>query len=324
MQTGVEATIGAARTTQQNGPKSTMHEKICLITPSHAGDIRQFSVLRRSIKLFAPDFAHIALINTEDCDVFRDRFRGDSRLQIVRTADVLPREIEQRRRKSGPRWLTGKWLHKRLIKGWHAQQLMKLYALADCRHEAAVFIDSDVFICRPMGPDYFYVNDRLKLFRRRALNAECLDFDIATHEILGNPLHQITELYDYIFSPACFRKSSAVSLFQEFDRRKRSTWVRRFVAHTRPSEYNLLGYAATVLEGKAGYHLVECNPDDVHHSVRFPEDRAHLTEELERMRLQPKYFALIQSRLGIHFDHIAGAFDQVAEAHQLSLLPSQA
>lgn len=301
-----------------------MHEKICMITPSHAGDIEQFSVLRRSIELFAPGFPHIALINTEDCDQFRDRFRGDTQLEIVRTAEVLPRPIEQRRRKTGPRWLTGRWLHKRLIKGWHAQQIMKLYALADCRYEAAVFIDSDVFICRPLGADYFYVNGGLKLFRRRALNAEGLDFDISTHDILGNPLHQITELFDYIYSPACFRKSSAVSLFQEFERRKRSTWVRRFLAQTRPSEYNLLGYAATVLEGGAGYHLVDCNPDDVHHSVRFPEDRAHLAQELERMRTQPKYFALIQSRLGIDFGHIASAFDTVAEAHRLSPQPSEA
>ena len=301
-----------------------MHKKICMLTPSHAGDLEQFSVLRRSIKLFAPGFPHLALINTEDCDEFRDRFRGDAHLQIVRTSDVLPRPIEQRRRKSGPKWFTGKWLHKRLIKGWHAQQIMKLYALADCHYEAAVFMDSDVFICRPLGPDYFYVDDRLKLFRRRALNAEGLDYDISTHEILGNPLHQITELFDYIYSPACFRKSSAIRLFQEFERRKRSTWVRRFLAQARPSEYNLLGYAATVLEGGAGYHLVECNPDDVHHSVRFPEDRAHLAEELEHMRTQPKYFALIQSRLGIDFDRIASAFDTVAEAHRLSLPPAEA
>jgi hypothetical protein len=303
---------------------TTGASSICIITPSHVGDIRQFSVLRRSIKLFAPGFAHIAIVNTEDCDAFRDRFRGDTNLEIIKTSDVLPRSIEQRRRKSGPKWLTGKWLHRRLIKGWHAQQLMKIYALAECHYEAAAFIDSDVFFCRPLGPDYFYVDDQLKLFRRRALDAEALDFDISTHEILGNPLHQITELYDYVFSPACFRKSSAISLFAEFDRRKRSTWVRRFLAQTRPSEYNLLGYAATVLEGGAGYHLVECNPDDLHHSIRFPEDRARLAEEIEQMRIRPKDFVLIQSSLGLHFDQIAKAFDRVAEAHLVSSVPSEA
>jgi hypothetical protein len=281
-------------------------------------------VLRRSIRLFAPDFAHVAIVNSEDCGLFRARFRDESRLEIVKSAAVLPRFLERRRRKSGPRWLTGKWLHKDLIKGWHAQQLMKLYALAQCEYEAAVFIDSDVFICRPLAGDYFHVDGRLKLFRRAALNAEAADFDISTHDIIGNPLHNVTQLYDYIFSPACFRKSSAVSLFAEFERRGRSNWVKRFLAQARPSEYNLLGYAATMLEDCEGYCLTECNPDDLHHSVRFPEDRARLAEEIELMRTQPKAFALIQSTLNIDGDQIASAFECVAAANHAPLLPTQA
>ena len=291
---------------------------ICLMTPTHVGDIRQFAVLRRSIAVFAPGFPHIAIVNTEDYAEFSDRFNRDPHLQIVRTADVLPRELERRRRKSGLKWFTGRWLHKHQIRGWHAQQLMKLYALAECPYEATAFIDSDVFICRPLGPEYFYIDGRLKLFRRRAVNAECLAFDIATHDILGNPLHQVTELFDYIFSPACFRRSSAVRLFAEFQRRRRTTWVRRFLAQRRPSEYNLLGYAAMILEGGAGYQLTECNPDDLHHSIRFPEDCAHLNAEIERMRQQPKDFALIQSRLGLHCDQIADAFERVEEAHRMA------
>ena len=288
------------------------------MTPTHIGDIEQFAVLRRSIEVFAPGIPHIALVNTEDCRQFRDRFKDNSNLQILPSAEVLPRDIERRRRKSGPRWLTGKWLHKDLIKGWHAQQLMKIFALAKCPYEAVVFMDSDVFICRPLGRDYFFVDGRLKLFRRDAVvNAECLDFDISTHDILGNPLHrvQVTELYDYIFSPTCFRRSSAVRLLAEFEARQRK-WVKRFLEQKRPSEYNLLGHAAMVLEGGAGYQLIECNPDDLHHSIRFPEDSAHLDAEIELMRQQPKEFALIQSSLGLDVDRIAAAFARVEAAHR--------
>jgi hypothetical protein len=285
---------------------------ICIITPSFIGDIERFAVLRRSIQLFAPEMAHLAIVHTEDCAQFRERFGGQSSLRIIPTADVLPPTVEQRRRKSGLRWLTGRWLHRRQIKGWHAQQLAKIYALAECPVEAAVFLDSDVFICRPLHPDYFYVDGQLKLFRRRAPNAECSDFDITTHDILGNPLHQVTELYDYIYHPCCFRRSSAIRLLEEFRRRKRSSWVRRFVAQNRPSEYHLLGYAATVLEGCAGYHLVECSPDELHHSIRFSEDRGRFHEEVQRMWMQPKPFALIQSTLGIEVEQVADAFDRVA------------
>ena len=295
---------------------------ICFMTPTHVGDLRQFSLLRRSIQVFAPGIPHIAIVNTEDYREFVDRFGSEPLLEIVKSADVLPADIERRRRKSGLKWFTGRWLNKGLIKGWHAQQLMKLFALAECPHEAAVFIDSDVFVCRPLAPDYFHVDGRLKLFRRDAVNAECQDFDISTHDILGNPLHQVTDLYDYIFSPACFRKSTARRLFAEFEARRRSTWVRRFLAERRPSEYNLLGYAATVLEAGAGYQLVECNPDDLHHSIRFPEDRVRLDAEIEEMRHQPKDFALIQSRLGLEWEQIANAYARVEEAHLAASVPA--
>jgi hypothetical protein len=295
---------------------------ICFMTPTHVGDIRQFSVLRRSIQVFAPGIPHIAIVNTEDYREFVARFHSEPLLEIVKSADVLPADIERRRRKSGLKWFTGRWLNKGLIKGWHAQQIMKLFALAECPYEGAVFIDSDVFVCRPLAPDYFHVDGRLKLFRRGAVNAECQDFDISTHDILGNPLHQVTDLYDYIFSPACFRKSTARRLFAEFEARRRSTWVRRFLAERRPSEYNLLGYAATVLEAGAGYQLVECNPDDLHHSIRFPEDRVRLDAEIEEMRQQPKDFALIQSRLGLEWEQIANAYARVEEAHLAASVPA--
>lgn len=230
---------------------------ICLMTPTHLGDLEQFALLRRSLEVFAPAIPHIAIVNTEDYPRFSARCKLSSNLQLLKTEDVLPPEIERRRRNPGPKWLASHWRHRRLARGGYAQQLSKLFGLAACPYEAAAFIDSDVFVCGPLSADYFFRDGRLKLFRRRAVNAECLDFDIATHEILGNPLHQVTELFDYRFSPACFRRSTAVRLLAEFAARRRTSWVRRFLAQQRPSGYNLLGYAATVLEAGAGYELVD-------------------------------------------------------------------
>lgn len=292
---------------------------ICILTPTYAGDLQRFALLRRSLATFAPGIAHIAVVNSEDLGLFADRFRGEPALELVATRDVLPASIERRRRKrSGPSWLAQGWLRQRTIKGWYAQQLAKIFVLASCRYDAAAFVDSDVLVCRPLSADYFYVDGSLKLFRQRASNAEQLDFDVATHDILGNPLHTVTELYDYIFSPCCFRKSTAISLLEEFGRRglaRRERWIRRFLREKRPSEYNLLGYAATVLERGAGYHLIECDPQDLHHSIRYPEDRARVLEEIERMRTEPKPFALIQSTVGVRLEQISEALDRLAEAH---------
>lgn len=268
--------------------------------------------------MFAPGIPHIAIVNSEDLGQFADRFRGEPALELIAIGDVLPASVERRRRRSGASWLARGWLRQRTVKGWYAQQLAKIFALAQCRYEAAVFVDSDVLVCRPLSSDYFYVNGSLKLFRQRASNAEQLDYDVATHDILGNPLHGITELYDYIFSPSCFRRSSAVSLLEEFKRRglaRRERWIRRFLHEKRPSEFNLLGHAATVLERGAGYHLIECGPRDLHHSIRYPEDRVLVTQEIERMRTDPKPFALIQSTAGVRVGQISEALDRLAEAH---------
>ena len=283
---------------------------LCILTPSYRGDLAQFAVLRESIRVFAPEISHVALVHTEDYRRFRKRFQAEPNLEIIPTAAVLPREIERRRRKSGPKWLTGNWFGRRQIRGWHAQQLAKIFALASSRYEAALFVDSDVFICRPLQARDFYVDGRLKLFRQRAKNAEQLDFDISTHDLLGRPLHAVTDFFDYIFHPACFRRWTALGLLQELSRRRgsESRWMRKFLEERRPSEYNLLGYAATVLDGGVNYELVECKPTDLHHSVRFPEDLVRFEQEMRLMLAQPKQFALIQSTVGIDPARIATVF----------------
>jgi hypothetical protein len=170
-------------------------------------------------------------------------------------------------------------------------------------------VDSDVFICRPLQARDFYVDGRLKLFRQRANNAEQLGFDISTHDLLGRPLHTVTDFFDY-FHPACFRRWTALGLLQELSRRRgsESRWMDKFLQERRPSEYNLLGYAATVLDGGANYELVECKPTDLHHSVRFPEDLVRFEQEMRYMLARPKQFALIQSTVGIDPARIASVF----------------
>jgi hypothetical protein len=192
---------------------------------------------------------------------------------------------------------------------------MKIFALAECPADAAVFLDSDVFLCKPLARDFFFVDGNLKLFRRPAVDAEGFDFDISTHDILGNPLHQVKDLFDYIYTPCCFRKSTALALFAEFEqRRRRSKWVHLFLIQGRPSEYNLLGYAASVLEQFRGYHLVECEPSDLNHSIRFPEDRNKFASIVECMLDQTKQFALVQSTAGIEAVEVERAFDALSRA----------
>ena len=161
----------------------------------------------------------------------------------------------------------------------------------------------------------FRSDGRLKLFRQPAVNAESFDFAISTHDIIDNPLHKVTQLYDYGFHPACFRKSTAIRLLDELVRRRRTQakWLHKFLSEKRPCEYSLLGYAATVLEAGAHYHMMECSPTDVHHSVRLTQDRTRFAEEMRQMLAQPKHFALIQATLRTDPAQIASVFHRLVQ-----------
>ncbi|MDD5273722.1 MAG: DUF6492 family protein [Methylovulum sp.] len=291
---------------------------ICLITPTYIRDIEQFALLRKSIIEFAANYHHLVIVQGEDFNAFNHRFGHGNNISIVKTQDILPSYIEKRRHLSvEPKIIRSikKFFYKKLILGWQAQQLTKIYALAKCGFEAAAFIDSDVFLCDYIPANYFYVNDDLKLFRRKALNAESLDFDISTHEIIGNDLYDITELFDYIFHPSCFKKSTAIALLDMLTDLHGEKWFKRFFSEKRPSEYNLLGYAANFLEKYQGYSVVNCNPEDVHYSIRCAVDCEKLQLNVTRFMEDEikKPFFLIQSTLRLNNDQITEAFHRVLE-----------
>jgi hypothetical protein len=284
----------------------------CIITPSYIGDIAQFSLLRKSIEIYARDYPHIVIVHSEDYPAFNSRFGASRNITILKTSDILPSFVENRR-KSKIKLVNRfkKRFARKPVEGRYIQQLTKIYALSLCEYDSAAFIDSDVFLCAPLCPDYFLEGEKVKLFRRMATNAESMDFDISTHEIIGNDLHKIHQLFDYIFAPASFKKSSAVSLLNLLNSKYGNSWVNRFFSERRPSEYNLLGYSATIIEKGLGYSLIECNPADIHHSLRFKEDTDKFREEVDSCLRHPKHFFLIQSSLNLNIRHITDAFDVV-------------
>ena len=165
------------------------------------------------------------------------------------------------------------------------------------------------------------MDGRPKPFRRQAVNAECLDFDISTHDILGNPLHRVTDYGLYFLAvllPPVERRAAA-----------RESSVRRQVGKALPGAKTPVRITTCWVTRRWSSRAAPTtsssrrNPDDLHHSIRFPEDRAHLDAEIERdTRQQPKEFALIQSSLGLDIDRIAAAFARVEEAHREELARS--
>lgn len=272
--------------------------RVAIVTASFARDIEAFALLRDSIERFAPTFKHIAVVHTEDFAQFKARFGHQKTLTLWRTADVLPRSLERKRKVFRHRWLKDifRWAFARWYSGWHFQQLSKIYTLAKLPYEAAMFLDSDCFIREPLNEDWcFNPEGKLKLFEQCASNAEQMAFDATTYRIFRKPLNQIEKLKDYIYQPACFYRRTAQRLLVELH--KRSAWHYRFLNETMPSEYNLLGFCATQLENYADYELVNLPPDGSHHALRFQDDKDDLAQFMEGVATDPKPFVWIQSTL---------------------------
>lgn len=276
---------------------------VCLITATYIKDIDRFKLLRQSINKYAHNYHHITVVHDEDIKEFKKQFPNEKNFTLLSTADILPKDVERRREKLYDRKIPldlKRRIYHPYISGWHCQQLTKIATLAACDYEAAAFLDSDLFLCQPLDDAFFGVKGNIKIFRRRATNAEQIDYYISTYDLLNCKLNDENLFFDYIFAPACFRKETAKKLMQYTKNLSDKNWLKLFSAEKRPSEYNLLGHIADNTENFSEYSLIELNPDDLHYSIRYHSDLSNLKERVHEARTNPiKPFCLVQSNLDI-------------------------
>lgn len=277
----------------------------CYVTPSFLGDIERFALLRASLRLFSPDVPHLAYIDTEDCPAFRRRFHGDPGLEIVPTAAVLPAGLErQRRRRRG--W--SGWLVERLawrlgwqapcLSGWKLQQVVKLAALAELPHATAVFLDSDILACAPLGRASFFTADgRLRLLETPAETYEDFAFEFTRQLIVGRRPDEPAAAFNYIHQAPRFLRRTGARLKAHLATLA-EPWYGGILDQILPSEYDLLGFVARELEAYAGYLREESAPAGWVYKVA---QRQHLDAALDACRAERgrRGFLLIQSNMGI-------------------------
>ncbi|KMQ73559.1 DUF6492 family protein [Marinobacter subterrani] len=144
--------------------------RIAFITPTWAGDLEHFRVMRRSFEQSPlAGFDHYVVVQDEDLSLF-EAFRNRPGLKLLSTRDVLPAEVEYRRaraRKLSERFgrdftrICGSL--KRLFSwplwpaytGWHTQQLCKFKLASELDADTAVILDSDVVVTPAAGAGDF-------------------------------------------------------------------------------------------------------------------------------------------------------------------------
>ncbi len=134
---------------------------IVLITPTWAGDVDHFRVMRRSLEASPlAGLDHYVVVQTEDLPLFEE-FRDRPGLELLSTAQVLPVEVEDRRvraRRLADRYgrsatrMAGSlkrvlgWPKWPSYTGWHTQQLCKLKLASETTCDLAVVLDSDLVV----------------------------------------------------------------------------------------------------------------------------------------------------------------------------------
>ncbi len=138
----------------------TTSGQISLITPSWAGDLEQFRLLRASLdRSSLAHLPHTVVVQTEDINTFSG-FNSPA-LELKATREVLPLKVEQRRlaarrasrllgrhltRVSGSARRTLGWPRWPAYTGWHTQQVSKLALAAQAQSDYVLVLDSDVIV----------------------------------------------------------------------------------------------------------------------------------------------------------------------------------
>lgn len=147
-------------------------DDISLLTCSFRGDLEACRILCESIDRFVPrEMRHTLIVPTRDLDLFAP-FAGGRRA-VVSEDLYLPRAFFKlpmpparwRRLLHLPRRNIYLTPYSKPVRGWIAQQMIKIAAAAAADTEVVVHVDSDNAFIRPVRPGAFVRDGRARLLR---------------------------------------------------------------------------------------------------------------------------------------------------------------
>ena len=218
---------------------------LSVVTPSYRPDLELCRQLNQSLQKFGPaDLTHRIIVPTVDLDIFAGI--GDVRdasQYLPRSFVPIPRNL---------------WINLRHpippIRGWIAQQVIKLASAAQSTSSVVLLVDSDIVFIRPFSVDTFYRNGQTRFFR--AANAVHIGMErhILWHRVarklLGLPASDRIPFHDYICWPMSWDPRIVRAMLQRVQEKTGKTWQSAIAAQLHFSEGILYGvYVDEVLGG---------------------------------------------------------------------------
>lgn len=216
--------------------------KLVIITPTWAGDVDHFRVMRKSVEqspLSAYD--HYVVVQDEDMALFEE-FRGRTGLHLLSTADVLPPAVERKRktarnlserfgrnitRLAGSLRRLLSWPDWPSYTGWHTQQLCKLKLGSELESSTVVVLDSDVVVTKAASCEDFLAPSRLVCFAdwldRGALRGKVRNWIEASEKLVGASPDQ-SPVNVYFDTPFVFDRDTLKKALQLLEESSGESW----------------------------------------------------------------------------------------------------
>jgi hypothetical protein len=238
-----------------------------VVTPSYRPDLELCRDLHASLQRYGPaGLHHCVVVPRRD----RDLFAGMG--EVLTTDEFLPRTF---------RTLPGNlWCNVArpvpLVRGWIAQQLIKLAAVAASDAELVLLVDSDMVFVRRFTDGLFYRDNTARFYRLPDAIDERLPRHVLWHKVarrlLGLPPVKRLPLPDYICWPMCWDPNIVRDMLAHVARVSGAPWATTIGGEMHFSEGILYGvYVDEVLGGSS---FAEPTMLSIAYSAEIPLDEA--------------------------------------------------
>lgn len=292
-------------------------EKIQLLTLSYRGDYDVCRLLCESVDRFVPqEIEHRLAVPRADLDMFASL--GNGRRRLLAQEELLPSWFVR-----APEWLLRlARLRRNLyltpfsfpVRGWIAQQIMKIAAAAGSNADAVVHIDSDNAFIRPFSRDRIFSGSNIRVYRDPNPNG------MATHALWQKKAGQLLGLPDssfyggeYIDQFVVWKPDVVRGLVRRLEEVSRRNWIVTLARTPHFAEYVLYGVYADHI---VGFDVAGLTPEafSLSHSMwsgSFDDDQAI---QAFADAVEPQHVScLIQSTLPESIERRRQVFERVAE-----------
>lgn len=225
--------------------------ELAVITPTWSRDEGIFADLHRSVLEHTPaGTVHHVIVEKTDRAMF-SAYEGE-RCRIWTHQDFLPKRYLH---------LTGTtWLNLRRpwppVRGWIMQQISKLAVASLVDADVALIIDSDVVLVRPVRPDRFTHEGRLRLFRDEGAVTTAMERHVTWHrvarELLGLPAGAAPPLPDYVSPLGIWQPATVRAMQARVTECTGIHWADAFAGRMHISEFILYGVFVDEVLGASG------------------------------------------------------------------------